>query len=480
MSITFETVIGLEVHVQLRTQTKIFCRCATAFGAAANSQVCPVCMGLPGALPVLNREAVEYAIKMGLATHCSIANKSVFARKNYFYPDLPKGYQISQYELPLCLKGWVDVDLNDGKTKRIGITRIHMEEDAGKNIHAGRGTSLVDYNRSSMPLLEIVSEPDMRSSAEAGAYMRAIHSIIRYLDVSDGNMEEGSLRCDANVSIRPQGEAKFGTKVELKNLNSFKFVEKAIDYEVERQREAILSNEPIVQETRLYDADTNTTHSMRGKESAHDYRYFPDPDLLPLIVSDEWIAAVKAKLPELARDKRERFVRDFDLPVYDADVLTQDAAVAAYFESVVEHLQDRKTAKLASNWVMGEVMRVLKETKSEVRDFAIKPKALAELIELIASQKISGSMGKTVFAKMLEGGRSAGDIVKAEGLEQVSDTGALEALVQKVIADNPKQLEQYKAGKVNLFGFFVGQVMKAAQGKANPQVVNDILKKHLS
>jgi len=494
MATDFETIIGLEVHVQLKTATKIFCRCKTDFGAPPNTQVCPVCLGMPGALPVLNERAVEFAIALGLATHCNIAERSIFARKNYFYPDLPKGYQISQFERPLCEKGWIEIDLIDENStkneqpapKRIGITRIHMEEDAGKLQHGTQGESYVDLNRACTPLLEIVSEPDMRTAKEAGSYMRAIHKIVRYLDICDGNMEEGSLRCDANISIRPRGQEKFGTKVELKNINSFRFVEKAIEYEIGRQKEVLDEGGKIVQETRLYDSEKNITRSMRSKEEAHDYRYFPDPDLLPLDVNEAWKAQVKSTLPELARDKRERFTSQFKLPFYDADLLTQERDIAEYFEATLQALQSllgsnglEGQAKLVSNWVMGEVLRTLKEKKLSVSQTKMTPSLLASLLHLIQKGTISGPIAKEVFLKMFDSGKEAAQIVKEEGLEQVSDSGAIEEKIKEIMAAFPKELQEYKSGKDKLFGFFVGQVMKAMKGKANPQVVNDVLKKFL-
>ncbi len=450
---------------------------------------------MPGALPVLNERAVEFAIALGLATHCNIAARSIFARKNYFYPDLPKGYQISQYELPLCEKGWIEIDLideNSSKTeqpiaKRIGITRIHMEEDAGKLQHGTQGESYVDLNRACTPLLEIVSEPDMRTAKEAGSYMRSIHKIVRYLDICDGNMEEGSLRCDANVSIRPRGQEKFGTKVELKNINSFRFVEKAIEYEIERQKEVLLEGGTIIQETRLYDSEKNITRAMRSKEEAHDYRYFPDPDLLPLIVSEAWKSQVKSILPELARDKRERFVAQYKLPFYDADLLTQERDIAEYFEATLTALQNfagtealEAKAKLVSNWVMGEVLRVLKEKKLEIAQSKITPAQLAALLQLIQKATISGPIAKDVFAKMFDTGKDAAQIVKEEGLEQVSDSGAIEDKIKEILAAFPKELQEYKSGKDKLFGFFVGQVMKAMKGKANPAQLNELLKQKLA
>ncbi len=475
----YEPVIGLEVHAQLNTNTKIFCNCSTEFGAPPNTHICPVCTGQPGVLPVLNKKVVEYAIKMGLATHCTIARVSRFARKNYFYPDLPKGYQISQYELPLAEHGYVEI-LVDGETKRIGLTRIHMEEDAGKLVHPGSFTdtpySLVDYNRSGVPLIEIVSEPDMRSPKEAGAYLRTLRAILRYLEISDGNMEEGSFRCDANVSIRPRGETKFGTRTELKNMNSFRNVEKALEYEIERQIAALESGEAIVQETRLWDAAAGVTRIMRGKEEADDYRYFPDPDLLPLVVEEAWVEEVRQTLPELPAEKRDRLVEQYGIPLYDAEVITAEKAVADYFEACVAVCD---APKQASNWVMVEVLRELKEGEKEISDFPVTARHLGEMIQMIEKGTISGKIAKTVFAEMVATGDPPEKIVREKNLVQVTDQGAIEAVIDEVLAENPEQVERYKGGKTKLLGFFVGQVMKKTKGKANPQMVNTILKDKL-
>ena len=477
----YETVIGLEVHVQLTTETKIFCGCSKDFGQTPNSQTCPVCLGLPGALPVLNQQVVELAIKTGLATNCQIAPRSIFARKNYFYPDLPKGYQISQFELPICEHGWLDIDLENGERKRIGITRAHMEEDAGKLIHGDTpqtsGNSLVDLNRACTPLLEIVSEPDMRSANEAIDYLKKLHQIVVYLGVCDGNLEEGSFRCDANVSVRPYDQEEFGTRAELKNINSFRFIKQAIEYEVERQIDLIEGGGKVIQETRLFDSDTGMTHSMRGKEEAHDYRYFPDPDLVPLVISPKWIEDVRATLPELPEVKRSRFVEELGMSVYDAGILASDRALADYFDACVALGSD---AKSCANWIMGEILRKLKETDTEITDVPITPELLTGLLARIADNTISGKIAKTVFEKMWEKGQTADQIIDAEGLKQVTDTGAIEGLVDEVIAANPDQVAEYLGGKDKLIGFFVGKVMQASQGKANPGMVNQLLKKKLT
>ncbi|MEW6260029.1 MAG: Asp-tRNA(Asn)/Glu-tRNA(Gln) amidotransferase subunit GatB [Thermodesulfobacteriota bacterium] len=473
----FEAVIGLEVHAQLKTETKIFCGCSTAFGAAPNTQVCPVCLGMPGVLPVLNRKVVEYAIRMGLATHCSISTESRFARKNYFYPDLPKGYQISQYEQPICHHGWIDISLEEG-TKRIGITRIHMEEDAGKLLHdPGGAFSRVDLNRTGVPLIEIVSEPDMRSPEEAVAYLKNLHSILRYLDICDGNMEEGSFRCDANVSIRPKGSESFGTRTEIKNVNSFRFIEKALQYEIQRQIDVVLDGGSVIQETRLWNATTHQTFSMRGKEEAHDYRYFPDPDLVPLQIDDTWIREIERSLPELPDAKRKRFMETYGLSAYDAAILTSDRELAHYFERCAVNSGNPKGS---CNWIIGPLLSLLKTEGSGIDTIRIQPEDLADLIQLIDRGTISGKIAKTVFEEMAATGRKAGTIVQEKGLVQVSDSAQIETIVQQVIAANPKEAADYRAGKVKLMGFFVGQVMKASKGKANPQVVNEMLKNMLS
>lgn len=473
----FETVIGLEVHAQLLTNTKIFCGCSTKFGGAPNSHTCPVCLGMPGVLPVLNKKVVEYALKMSLATN-SIINKSFsFARKNYFYPDLPKGYQISQYAYPISEHGYVILDI-EGNNKKIGITRIHMEEDAGKLIHDDYNpVSYVDLNRTGVPLIEIVSEPDIRSPEEAADYLRRLHEILVYLEICDGNMEEGSFRCDANVSIRPKGQEEFGTRTELKNMNSFRNVQRALEYEVKRQQYIVENGGKIVQETRLWDDAQGVTNPMRSKEEAHDYRYFPDPDLVWTNVDDAWIEEVEKGLPELPVAKRERFIKDYQLPVYDAGVLTADKALAQYFEDVVKICSKPKAA---SNWVMGDVLRFLNEEKRDIRDCPITPAALAEMILLIEDSTISGKMAKDVIVEMYKTGNMPKKIIAEKGMVQITDEGALVKTIQAIIDANPNQLKDYRSGKDKLFGFFVGQVMKATQGKANPKIVNDLLKKMLA
>jgi aspartyl-tRNA(Asn)/glutamyl-tRNA(Gln) amidotransferase subunit B len=474
---SYEPVIGLEIHTQLKTASKLFCGCSTKFGAEPNAQVCEVCLGMPGVLPVINAKAVELAVTMGLATNCRINAKSVFARKNYFYPDLPKGYQISQYDRPLCEGGHMDIEVNGAK-KRIGITRIHMEEDAGKLLHDGTGeaSSLVDLNRTGVPLIEIVSEPDIRSADEAVAYMKAIHSIVLYTAVSDGNMEEGSFRCDANVSVRPIGEKKFGTRTEMKNLNSFKFVKDAIAYEIARQIELIEDGGRVMQETRLWDSAKGKSFAMRSKEEAHDYRYFPEPDLLPLVVSDKTVSAVRSRLPELPAQKRERFERDYALPAYDAGVLTAERAVADYFEEAAKASKD---AKAASNWVMGECLRLLNEEGRAIADCLVTPRMLASLLALIKDGAISTKMAKTVFEEMYKTGKEAGAIVKEQGLSQISDSSTLSSVIDSIIAANPKEVERFKAGEEKLMAFFVGQAMKATKGQANPGVLDGLIKEKL-
>jgi aspartyl-tRNA(Asn)/glutamyl-tRNA(Gln) amidotransferase subunit B len=476
----YDSVIGLEVHAELLTASKIFCGCSAAFGAAPNQHTCPVCLGMPGMLPVLNRRVVEFAVRAGLATHCRIAPMSRWARKNYFYPDLCKGYQISQYELPICEAGYVDIVV-DGAPKRVRLTRIHMEEDTGKNIHDAHGSgSLVDFNRSGVPLLEIVSEPDMTLPAEAGAYLRALRGILQYLQICDGNMEEGSFRCDANVSVKPRGSATLGTKVEIKNMNSFRAVERAIAYELERHVRVLEDGGALVQETRLWDPDREETRTMRSKESAHDYRYFPDPDLPPLVLTEAFVEEVRRALPELPDAKRARFVTALGLPEYDAEVLTARRDVADYFEAVV---RAHPNAKAASNWVMGDVLRLVRERKLDdapvISAWPVVPEHLGQLIALIETGAISGKIAKTVFEEMLASGDPPHAIVERQGLTQVSDEGALATAIDQVLAANASKLEEYRSGKDKLFGFFVGQVMKATGGKANPGVVNRILLERL-
>jgi aspartyl-tRNA(Asn)/glutamyl-tRNA(Gln) amidotransferase subunit B len=473
----FEPVIGLEVHAQLKTKTKIFCACSTSFGAPPNTHTCPVCLGMPGVLPVLNKKVVDYTLRMAMATNCTISQESRFARKNYFYPDLPKGYQISQYELPIAEHGFIDIEVNGG-LQRIGITRIHMEEDAGKLGHdPDRPVSMVDFNRTGVPLMEIVSEPDIRSAGEAGAYLRQLRSIVRYLGICDGNLEEGSFRCDANVSIRPMGEQKLGTRTELKNLNSFKHVEKAIVYEISRQQETLLDGGKIVQETRLWDPDKNKSTSMRGKEEAHDYRYFPDPDLLPLVIDTEWIQSIKKSLPELPDQKKKRFMEEFKLPSYDAGLLTSDRELADYFEACVRRFPQPKQV---SNWVMGSLLGLLNAQDKAIAESPVSPENLARLLALIEEGVISGKIAKTVFDDMAQTGKPAKQIVEEKGLIQITDTAAIDDVVVKIISNNPKEVAAYQNGKTKLLGFFVGQVMRETRGKANPKLVNEILKRKLA
>ncbi|EIJ42970.1 glutamyl-tRNA(Gln) and/or aspartyl-tRNA(Asn) amidotransferase, B subunit [Beggiatoa alba B18LD] len=478
---TWEVVIGLEIHAQLATKSKIFSGASTAYGAEPNTQACAVDLGLPGVLPVLNEEAVKMAIKFGLAVNAQIADRSVFARKNYFYPDLPKGYQISQYELPVVKEGHIEIKTEDGIEKTIRITRAHLEEDAGKSLHEDfHGLTGIDLNRAGTPLIEIVSEPDMRSAKEAVAYMKKIHSIVRYLDICDGNMQEGSFRCDANVSIRQKGAEKYGTRTELKNLNSFRFIEKAINYEVERQIDLIEGGGQVVQETRLYDPDKNETRSMRSKEEANDYRYFPDPDLLPVVVDKAFLEDLKATLPELPEEKKQRFIIQYSLPAYDADILTSSRDLADYFEETVQ--ASNADAKMCANWIMGELSAVLNKNNLEITQSPVSPAHLAVLLNRITDNTISGKIAKQVFEAMWAGdcGGDADKIIETQGLKQVTDSGAIEPIIDAVIVANPKELADYRAGKEKLFAFFVGQVMKASKGKANPAQVNELLKKKLS
>jgi len=475
----YEAVIGLEVHSQLLTKSKIFCGCSTRFGSEPNTQVCPLCLGLPGSLPVLNRQAVEFAVKMALAVECTVNRRSIFARKNYFYPDLPKGYQISQYDQPLAEHGSLLIETSEGE-KKIGITRIHMEEDAGKLLHGegaeDGGYSFVDLNRSGTPLIEIVSEPDMRTPEEAVAYLKGLRDIILYLGISDGNMEEGSFRCDANISVRPVGQSALGTKAELKNMNSFKFIKDGLAYEIERQIDLVESGGHVVQETRLFDPSRGITIAMRGKEEAHDYRYFPEPDLLPLVIEDALMEEARAGLPELPGPRKARFTKEYGIPAYDAGVLTSSRALADYYEAVVKATGE---AKASSNWVMGEVLRALKEDSRDISDCPVSPEALAGLIGMVKKGEISGKIAKEVFAEMFSTGGSAAEIVKKKGLAQISDEGALGSVIDEVLAANADSVERYKKGEHKLLGFFVGQVMKATKGQANPGLVNKLLKEKL-
>jgi aspartyl-tRNA(Asn)/glutamyl-tRNA(Gln) amidotransferase subunit B len=472
----WEVVIGLEIHAQLATKSKIFSGAATAYGAAPNSQACLVDLAYPGVLPVLNAEAVRMAVKFGLSIGATIAARSIFARKNYFYPDLPKGYQISQFEDPVVKRGSLSIVLDDGSVKTVGVTRAHLEEDAGKSLHEGlANASGIDLNRAGTPLLEIVSEPDMRSAKEAVAYMKKVHTLVRYLEICDGNMQEGSFRCDANVSVRPRGREKFGTRAEIKNLNSFRFVEKAIQYEVARQIELLENGGTVIQETRLYDSDKHETRSMRSKEEANDYRYFPDPDLLPLEIDAAFIEQVRATLPELPDEKASRFAAQFGLSAYDAGVLSASRELGAYFEAVVA-AAGAAHAKLAANWVMGEMSSALNRDNLDITASRVAPQALAGLLARIVDETISGKIAKDVFEAMWSEGSDADAIIAAKGLKQITDIGAIDAVIDTVMAANPKQLADYRAGKDKLFGFFVGQVMKATQGKANPAQLNELLK----
>lgn len=482
----YEAIIGLETHCQLSTKSKIFCNCSTEFGATPNQNVCPVCMGMPGVLPVLNQKVLEYAVKAGLALNCEIASYSKFDRKQYFYPDLPKNYQISQYDLPIAEHGWLEIELIDADgnpvPKRIGITRLHMEEDAGKLVHAGSDRlsgsaySLVDFNRTGVPLVEIVSEPDMRSGQEAAEYAQELRRILRYLGVSDGNMQEGSLRCDVNISVRPVGQEKFGTKVEIKNMNSFNAIQRAIEYEIDRQIKALEAGERIVQETRLWEEGTQKTISMRIKEGSSDYRYFPEPDLAPIEASAEQLEKWKSELPELPAQKRHRYENELGLSAYDARVLTDDRSVTEYFEAVVAA---KANPKQAANWVMGDIAAYLNNEKLSIAKIALTPLTLAELISKIEDGTISGKIAKEILPKLFEGS-SVTEAVESIGGGQISDASALEAIIDQIVAANPKELEQYRSGKTKLLGFFVGQVMKQTGGRANPKLTNQILAQKLN
>ncbi|MBD1900333.1 Asp-tRNA(Asn)/Glu-tRNA(Gln) amidotransferase subunit GatB [Trichocoleus sp. DQ-A3] len=483
----YEAIIGLETHCQLSTETKIFCNCSTEFGATPNQNVCPVCMGMPGVLPVLNQKVLEYAVKAGLALNCAIAPYSKFDRKQYFYPDLPKNYQVSQYDLPIAEHGWLEVELTDADgnpiRKKIGITRLHMEEDAGKLVHAGSERlsgstySLVDYNRTGIPLVEIVSEPDIRSGVEAAEYAQELRRIVRYLGVSDGNMQEGSLRCDVNISVRPVGQKEFGTKVEIKNMNSFNAIQRAIEYEIDRQIEAIQSGERIIQETRLWEEGSQRTVSMRKKEGSSDYRYFPEPDLTPIQVSAEQLSKWKSELPELPAQKRHRYESELGLSAYDARVLTDDRSVSEYFEAAVSA---KANPKQAANWVMGDISAYLNTAKLNIAEIALKPQILAELISLIEDGTISGKIAKEILPELLSKGGSAKELVESKGVKQISDKGELEKIINEVLAANPKELEQYRSGKTKLLGFFVGQVMKQTGGQADPKLTNQMMAKKLN
>ncbi len=475
---TWEIVIGLEIHAQLATKSKIFSGAATVYGAEPNTQACVVDLGMPGVLPVINSEAVRMAAKFGLAIGSEVAQRSVFARKNYFYPDLPKGYQISQFELPVVKQGKLQIEV-DGEEKTIGITRAHLEEDAGKSVHGDvHGFSGIDLNRAGTPLLEIVSEPDMRSPKEAIAYMKKIHSLVRYLEICDGNMQEGSFRCDANISIRPKGQQELGTRTELKNLNSFRFVERALNLEIERQIDMLESGKVVVQETRLYDSDKNETRPMRSKEEANDYRYFHDPDLLPLVIEQEFLAQLATTLPELPDAKTQRFINQYNLSAYDAYSLTNSREMADYFENIVA--QSNSEAKLCANWVVGDLSAFLNKNNLDISASKVSAEQLAGMLQRITDKTISGKIAKKVFAAMWDGEGDADAIIAKQGLKQVTDNGAIEKIVDDIINNNPKQLEEYRNGKEKVFGFFVGQVMKASKGKANPSQVNELLKQKLA
>ena len=476
----YETVIGLEVHVQINTKTKIFCSCSTEFGKPPNANTCPICLGMPGVLPVLNKQFLESSMKACLATHCTIAPMNRFARKNYFYPDLPKGYQISQFEEPLGVNGYINIYIN-GIKKRIGLTRIHMEEDAGKLIHGENlgspGKSYVDFNRTGVPLCEVVSEPDLRSPEEARAYLGELKSILEYTQVSDCNMEEGNLRCDANISLRPKGQKEFGTRTELKNLNSFKFVQKAVEYEVDRQARILDQGDQVIQETRLYDSDRGETFSMRSKEEAHDYRYFPDPDLVPVVVNEAWVEKIKKTIPELPEQKRERFAIEYSLPEYDAGVLTSSRELANYFEKCTSLFSK---PKIISNWIMGDLLRELNKRNQTISECPVSPSALTNLLKLIDEGIISSNIAKSVFEEMYQTGKEPITIVDEKNLKQITDDKAIDKMVEEVLQANLNQVDEYKGGKEKVLGFLVGQVMKASKGKANPGTVNKLLKEKIA
>ncbi|HOV91500.1 MAG TPA: Asp-tRNA(Asn)/Glu-tRNA(Gln) amidotransferase subunit GatB [Candidatus Kapabacteria bacterium] len=482
MNNKYEAIIGLEVHTQLLTKSKAFCSCSVQFGDIPNTNTCPVCLGHPGSLPVLNEEVVRYAVKLGLATNCKIRETSVFARKNYFYEDLPKGYQISQYDKPICYDGFIEIQLDEHTTKKIGITRIHIEEDTGKAIHDLDIDTLLDYNRSGVPLLEIVSEPDIRTSEEAHKYLEQLRQILLYLGISSGNMEEGALRCDANVSVRLRGAEKFGTKTEVKNLNSFRNVQKALEYEIERQIDILENHQVVHQETMLWDAGRHQTRVMRTKEMAHDYRYFPEPDLLSLFVPEEFIKEIKKELPELPFERRTRFQIEYGLPWYDANILVTDKYVGEFYENAAQLLEikNETTYKLLSNWIMTEVLRVLSEKNITISELELNPKFLAELVVLLSDNSISSRIAKDIFEEMISTKKSPKDIIIEKGITQISNSDELELIIKEIISNNQDSVEKYKSGKKNVFGFLVGQVMKQTQGKANPQIVNQILEKYLS
>ncbi len=480
---SYEPVIGLEVHAQLKTKSKAFCKCTIKFGNDSNTNVCPVCLGMPGTLPVLNKNLVEFILKIGLFTNCSIRENSIFARKNYFYPDLPKGYQISQYEEPICENGFVEIDSDENSKKKIGITRIHMEEDAGKSIHDLDYDTLVDINRCGVPLIEIVSEPELHSSKEAYLYLQKIKQIVTYLGICDGNMEEGSLRCDANISVRKIGDKKLGTKTEIKNMNSFRNVERALEYEIKRQIESLQNGEKIIQQTLLWNANLNVALPMRSKEEAHDYRYFPDPDLVPVVVDKNWIDSIKSNLVEYPTNRRDRFILEYFLPKYDADILTSEKEIADYFEDVLKNLKtkSKESFKSASNWIMTEVLRVIADKKISIDIFSIPSKYIAELLNLIDEKILSGKLAKDVFEEMLISKKSPNQIVEEKSLKQISNTDEIEKIVDEIIFNpkNKSQVEKYKSGNEKVIAYFVGETMKASKGKANPQIVNEILKKKL-